>query len=414
MPHDNNGHIYVDTETGEGIDVYADIAAVVGGLVGTKYKPYTHGNVNKWSLHKPIVYNKTSKLTDEEFKGMASETNRGYWYGVKIANSGTGSGQKLVPTVHTDITLEYLRPQGGLTSEPHRVQDFDGYYHNAVPTPLARYEWGDQDLIGYVDTEQGLGVSLNYGQGLPNAGIDVAALVAQSPSSVYLACVVSKGDAHYAAYLHNSDVTGHPVTPLYYQNAWRRNFFVDFRDMPGIPTGGRESGWTISLILCAHTSAPGHIDESGEWTEIPENTGLSNVPYACPFNTSLELEGIGRSLWLDRVTIDPPVLTLSQLHQISDSGVNITCTYDRVDTTMTGYYKVVMRYGLAGEEVEFYGTFNPAATSVVDRSISLTAVWSQFGLVERPSSGIIYVTMRTGWSEGGYTKNTSGSFSVNN
>lgn len=412
MAHDSNGHIFVDSTSAVRRD--QDIIAVVGGLSGTKYRPFTHGNVNKWSKHKPVKFASLDRLTEEEFKGERNETERGYWYGVKIANSGSGSGQKLVPSVHTDITLEYLRPIGLMPSEPHRVLDFDGYYHNAVPSPLARYEWGDQDLIGYVDTEQGLGVSLNYGYGLPNAGIDVAALVAESPSSVYLACVVSKGDAHYAAYLRNTDVTGHPVTPLYYQNAWRRNFFVDFRRMLGIPTRGREGGWTISLILCAHTSAPQHIDESGEWTEIPEDTGLSNVPYACPFNTSLELEGIGRSLWLDRVTIDPPALSLSQLHQISDSGVNITCTYDRVDTTRTGYYKVVMRYGLAGEEVEFKGTFNPAATSVVDRSISLTAVWSQFGLVERPSSGTIYVTMRTGWSEDVYITSNSGSFSVNN
>lgn len=404
MAHDSNGHIYADSTSG--VRVVQDIIAVVGGLVGTKYRPFTNGNINKWSKHKPVKYASLDRLTDEEFKGERNETERGIWYGVKIANSGTGSGQKLVPSVHTDITLEYLRPIGLVPSQPHRVLDFDGYYHNAIPSPLAAWSYGDQQLVGFFDTEEGLAVSLNYGTGMPNAGIDVVGIVANDPSNVYLACVVSKGSAHYATYLRNADATNHPVTPLYFQNAWQRNFFVDFRNLPSAVIG---TGYTISLILTTQTLAVPHINTTaGQWTSVPDdNIGLQNTPFACPFNTSLTLEGIGRSLNLDRLTIDPPVFRIAT-HPMSAQGVSINMTWDKVDTDKVGYWQAEVAYN-GYEAPAKRGNFDPDGD--LRTAIALVG-WSEFGLVERPTTGTIRVTMRTGWTEGGYTKTNTETFSV--
>lgn len=391
MAHDSNGHIYVDTEAGKGVDLIGDIVAVVGGLVGTKYKPFTNGNVNKWSRHKPIVYNKTSRLTDAEFRGQDAQINAGYVYGVKIS----GTNQKILPTLHTEITEEYLRPAGGIDYQPHRILDFDGYYHNATPSPQISYDrLAPATLIAYKDLEEGLNVTAAFATG-DNGGIDIISEMGSNPGTVYLCAMISKGLLCYVAALQNTNEGG--VTPVFYQNAWQRSFHADFRDIASsLPI---TDGYTFSCFLVTASQAPESMPLDGDWYEIPE-LGFASRPWDAP-------EGMNRSLEMRVWDILPPQFFVDS-HTETTDNLTVYVAWEAVETERErGYYEVELQYGTGGEHVFRSGSFDP----VNPISIPLTVPWTEFGIPRRPT-GTIHVTLRTGWTDGVWKTSNEESFTV--
>ena len=64
---------------------------IVGNAIGSSSRDIgtlcTHNNINKWSKHKPIRYNKVEGLSDEEFKGTSGDNSLGIYYGIKASTS---------------------------------------------------------------------------------------------------------------------------------------------------------------------------------------------------------------------------------------------------------------------------------------------------------------------------------------
>lgn len=390
MPHDSHGHIY--KLAGTGVQAMDDIRAVVGGLNPStgKYEPVNRGNINKWSRHKPVIFASLDALEDSEFRGQAAQINAGYIYGVKIC----GTNQKILPSLHTDITEEYLRPSGAMPSEPHRYQDFNDYYHEAQPSPKVAYDWlPGQTLIAFKDTAEGLNVTLAFNDS--EGGIDIIEEMAASAGSVYVCGMISKGSLCYAAALKNT-TTG-TVTPVFYQNAWQRMFHADFRNIQAQLAVA--AGYTFSCFLVVSSSSPEALPLDGDWHAVPE-LGFSQRPWDAP-------EGMNRALEVQQLTIDPPVFRIAT-HPMSAQGVSINMTWDKVDTDKIGWWQA---------EVAYNGIEAPAKRGQFDPNGDLrTAIapvdWSEFGLVERPTTGTIRVTMRTGWAEGAYNKTNTQEFSV--
>lgn len=87
-------------------------------------------NINKWSLHKPVVYpNKLGELTEAEFQSVD--------YGLEpvvMTNANPGLALNLVNHVNAkgSVDWNYIRPTGGASS-PFRISDFIGYQHNRNP-----------------------------------------------------------------------------------------------------------------------------------------------------------------------------------------------------------------------------------------------------------------------------------------
>lgn len=132
MPHDSNGHIYVDNDLG--IDVRADVAYVLGrntgdigqlcGDVDASGQLLAEPRINKWSAHKPVEFNAPRRLTDQDFAAIH--------YGLD-AHERLGS---YMQSDYSDFFWEYARPQTF-----YRLLDFDGYNHKAKAPDLYTYAY---------------------------------------------------------------------------------------------------------------------------------------------------------------------------------------------------------------------------------------------------------------------------------
>jgi hypothetical protein len=102
-------------------------------------------NINPWARNKPFRYAAWNFASDAE--RAAARGKKASGVNDTSANNGFGP----TPTIHVesnDIThgvYDYRRPRGG-ESEPNRLRDFDGYWHNAT-TPM-QITWGKLLLDG--------------------------------------------------------------------------------------------------------------------------------------------------------------------------------------------------------------------------------------------------------------------------
>ena len=147
MAHDNTGHIYADSTSG--VRVFDDIVAVVGGLdsIDGKYKPFTLGNINKWAKNKPFradILGRAATALDRKnanyglnFNVSVGEVGNDVVSAVKTAAQDTNCFAYDTSAAHAQG-----KPRGGQNREWHRVQDFNGYYHNA-PAPIQPLESTD-------------------------------------------------------------------------------------------------------------------------------------------------------------------------------------------------------------------------------------------------------------------------------
>lgn len=138
---------------------------------------------NKWNIHKPVPFPKWTKLTEAEFKGRSTDASQGIYYAIQFPASMSGVLNASIFDIH-DAEFTYIPPKGG-ASEPFRIDDLDGYDHNAEPNPVARFnKEADGSLVGYRDdygNENGRGglmdISVIYSKS-NEAGIDLVSIYA--------------------------------------------------------------------------------------------------------------------------------------------------------------------------------------------------------------------------------------------
>jgi len=161
------------------------------------YRVDTNGNVDvgmmcsspkleegKWSGHKPIRFNKWTKLTDDEFKGMSTDASQGIFYGIQFPAGTSAALNSSIFEIHS-AKFTYLPPRGIAYNEPFRLDDFDGYHHYAEPNPVARFnKEEDGTLLGYRDDlkdENGKGglqnIRVHY-RDTNDTGVDLVAIYA--------------------------------------------------------------------------------------------------------------------------------------------------------------------------------------------------------------------------------------------
>ena len=128
MSHSSE-RIYTQTVGGKKYGVsYDDINAVLGSSRDDIGGLITYGDINAFSKKKPVVY-----------ASLNPYTNTNWW---KATNGNCGltpysaQNPSAIAAITQDITMSgwtYTRPNGNLSTQPFRVPDFDGYYHNADP-----------------------------------------------------------------------------------------------------------------------------------------------------------------------------------------------------------------------------------------------------------------------------------------
>lgn len=108
-----NGKFSKPTRWIEDLANFFGLTANVGNII-------VNGNINKWSLRKPIRFNKWSELTEADF----FSANFGY----TIPSYSNYSSMKAGAT----NGWTYLRPRGVSYNEQFRALDFNGYDHYAT------------------------------------------------------------------------------------------------------------------------------------------------------------------------------------------------------------------------------------------------------------------------------------------
>lgn len=103
---------------------------IVGNAIGSSSRDIgtlcTHNNINKWSKHKPIRYNKVEGLSDEEFKGTSGDNSLGIYYGIKASTipvmsiSFTWSELGILPILNQTYTVS-----GSITNGGNLVSNFN-------------------------------------------------------------------------------------------------------------------------------------------------------------------------------------------------------------------------------------------------------------------------------------------------
>lgn len=136
MAHDNNGRIYIDTNSTphKGVEI-ADLQAVlrlsnndIGALI---HNGATMGRINKWAKYKPIHYPGKFKLDDADFRGRNTDYNDfGLVFGLKVP----GQISVINPSAFHATSWDYLgfpNATGLPGTSMYRLLDFDGYSANA-------------------------------------------------------------------------------------------------------------------------------------------------------------------------------------------------------------------------------------------------------------------------------------------
>ena len=167
MPHDNQGRIYIDTQTGKGIDVRGDIAYVLGrstwdiGLLCSDQEWYTNGStqalrrvnkINKWAKYKPVILSDISTISQMNATTKRWNNNATWWRGrsglcgfenIRVFNE-FGDPFSLRDDVfakllyNLQLPWDYVPP----TNTPFRAFDFLQYYGAAIQ-PFAELQQTD-------------------------------------------------------------------------------------------------------------------------------------------------------------------------------------------------------------------------------------------------------------------------------
>lgn len=201
MPYDSSKkQLYIDTANNQGITPN-EVALCI-----QDYRVDTNGNVDvgmmcsspkvsKWAKRKPIRFPKWTGLTDDERKGTVADNNQGIFYGVQFPAAGSAVLDASIATIH-DATYDYLQPRGG-ASEPFRLDDFNGYDHDAEPNPVAFFnKLSDGSLVGYRDDMGGAvgglqNITVNYSES-NTVGINLVEIYASTLGEAFNSEALSK------------------------------------------------------------------------------------------------------------------------------------------------------------------------------------------------------------------------------
>ena len=359
MAHDNNGRIYIDTNT-TGVEI-ADVQAVldltntdIGALIT---QGASQSRINKWAKCKPVRYYTFDTvnqqkvpyfglLTGDMWKGAVIEQNQGAYYGIEVHIAGDQQVTQEMntwPLLH-DTTFVYRVPRGLSESEIFRLRDFEEYRQKARPNPDSSFT-NEDSATGYVNNPLGIsGITVRYydpnppqGQTGNEWGVDLTGVLIDPSYSTtsalqntYPCIIVGKGNTHYITALGYEDDPAHFPRPVYYHGAYVGGTWIADTSKPVYGTQSANGPWTspqtglvATLVLLRSAKSGGiYLDAMGSqnlathWFECT-GTILTNVtpvplPGGCGVGLSLvayangitvSATGISYDSSLQRITV---------------------------------------------------------------------------------------------------------------
>lgn len=332
---------------------------VLGTTETSPAKIVLHANINKWSKVKPIRYPKYEKLLASEFSGSTSDHMQGYWYGVLCATEGTKWSN-----LH-NIDFTYLRPTGGDNS-PGRLSDFIGYDHAAVATMRASVlSTGYRDLVNNYRVNIAIDTT-----GTNTTGIDIANIVQEASGLQLSTCFPFILVGSYVSALKNAshgDGQGnYPVTKIFYENAWQRNFLADLSTCPGLGIG------TIKVTVFLVPSTSGSIlpPLDGSWTDLSDSTPQLFSARAFPMP-----DGTGMDVYISDYyeAAMPAKVGVSA----NSTGIHTLISWPSGEPTSTTTVRVTLRLGTSSVmQYAKEGTYTPGGFMQF-----IYWTWSELGML---------------------------------
>ena len=220
-------------------------------------------SINPMSKNKPINYNKIGHLTDYERRGMQSDIDAGYYYGVKLVGSGWNDFAKIHET--KDTTL--FTAKGLEWGYPSRLGDFQGYDHNAVP------DIGISPLATSVITGTKLVVTLNVapnGTGIPYSEVLEATHATSGNVDSYLMAIVTREGTS------GGGLTRLSGSPVNLTTTSTTNYEVQLNQAVG--------SYIVSVLLYApqHSQELAQLPAVGEWRDLGNQAVWNNDPIVLP------------------------------------------------------------------------------------------------------------------------------------
>lgn len=298
----------------------------------------SHGKINKWSYHKPIRYNKTTGLTEDEFIGMLSDVYNGIYCGLKM---GTNNGR--ITDLH-DGTFEYYAPRGGAYGEYNRLGDMRGYDQNAVPTPTA-------SIVSQISYGSDIGFSVTFSHNPNNTtGVTLAkwfelGVMMTTPvafENTYLCALISTADRNSNAYIALRNWDTKTITPIKYNGSFVSHWYADC-SVGKVPTFFNKATGTkmiVSLFLAPSLTPDGQYSPSSleSWTAGNGNSGFGNGDTA---NTPQGCIGVFNALALPATIYNVPVEANKPENKalyitgMTHNSQGVTLTWTRNDSNLT-------------------------------------------------------------------------------
>ena len=263
-----------------------DLGAVLGMSSNVEGDFFVNGNINPWAKYKPV---RSTILGDT---GESSLENTDYWKaadekcGFSIpTNTSPGSSPSTYSgawykLLHSQLMWSYNRPSGGVTSQPFRRNDFDGYDHNALP--IFSEPQAQTVMVGY-DGTLVINYELNAGNSRSLAIGDIK-VNSTALSQWYFGILIYDTSSHYTfKATERASVSLGAVTFTGMDSyAGKTVQVVPFLSSVSQSQGSASSGTIISCNLApvqmnitAYTSGINVI-----WDEVMWNSGHTQVSYA--------------------------------------------------------------------------------------------------------------------------------------
>ena len=388
------------------VSLHADVYPVLGLAKTVMYDTgwvcgNSHGRINKWSRHKPVIVNQPGIITDEQFKSAN--------FGLTIPAKSTN-----FKTAINNATYSYNPPRPG--TDWCRLTDFDKYSHTAV-SPLINCQAISFDRT-FIDEQYIFPLTLNHrGHDDYNIGLD------EFPgfSSMYLGCIIEYmqtggttvrlfktaqttiGDGGFSVTFKNLYSVIGSGSPKYYFVAASKMqetqtsliTGVDFLGLPFDTVAGASSTLSISASNPLLTNLLGATDNPTGSRYIAVGDAVpGGLAYTCNANTGLWMQ-----CEITNRATKTYTMSLTDLEGELRPSWDINASNDYKNST-TGYIQMQV-YRLSGStwtKVSESGTITFSPSSKVTLRIGHPQ-WSRYidgalGSAVKPSAYVDYCEVR--------------------
>lgn len=217
--------------------------------------------INKWAKCKPINYTGlTRHITDVERRGMQSDINQGYYYGVKLSDNAFNNFAEIHETstnlfAHKPLEAGY----------PARMGDFQGYDHNAT---------ADITAIVQATAQQNSYMSIGFqvtpnSSGIPVSDVVKAALSTTGGVSTYIFALLTRvGTTTHACALLDSN-------PIDLDTAQSKTYSIYMHQAAG------DYYLSVFLYSARNSTEVANFPDLLTWTDIGDQL-WSSLPIVLP------------------------------------------------------------------------------------------------------------------------------------